>query len=70
MVEQPARTYSLTVRPCTFDPSRFRWEVRSVDTAHIAVAGVSFATEEEAIRAGNECLRELTRHGFTGQLPR
>jgi hypothetical protein len=64
-METKRRTYAVTVRPCTKDPGRFRWQVTSSDGTHTEFSPQSFPTESAAMVAGQAKAGELERIGYT-----
>ena len=57
------RLLAMKVRRCTLDLDHFRWTVQEVDGRVVGSAISSYATEAEAIRAGNSAARAIRRNG-------
>ena len=60
MTADPLQLLTVRVRPCTINKGRFRWHVMQGDGSYVQHAPDTYATEEEARRAGEEARRELS----------
>ena len=63
------RLLDVRVLRCASDRSRFRWSVRERDGRMVETGSHSYATEAEAIRAGNAAARAIRKREQSSRSP-